>query len=215
MRNILLFSVLLISILGTAQEKLKEAIITSKQTISTDSPQMQARFDAMGETVSTTYIKGNNSRVEMNSPMTGPMVVITNGDKMKSLTLMDNPMAGKKFTIEDLELTPEMKDNIEVVDGNTTKTILGYECEEKIITMSQNGGEVKMTMFVTNKISPVKTQQTAMLDDQIKGYPLYKVINMKQSGMEMTITTEVTNIEATSVSDEKFELDVPEGYTEQ
>jgi hypothetical protein len=215
MKKLLLFScVVVLSLVATAQEKLTEGVITTKQTISTDNPQMQAQLDAMGEMVSTTYFKGSNSRVEMNNPMSGPMTIISSQDKMKSLTLMDNPMIGKKYNIQDVEVTPEMEENIKIEDGTATKTVLGYECKEKIITVNQDGSEIKMSMFITDEIVPVMTQQTAMLSKKIQGYPMYMVMNMNQQGMAMTVTMEVTNIEKTSVSDDKFDMTPPEGYTE-
>ncbi|MBO3117157.1 DUF4412 domain-containing protein [Winogradskyella sp. DF17] len=214
MKKILLLScVVVLSLVATAQEKLTEGVITTKQTISSDNPQMQAQLDAMGDMMSKTFFKGNNSRVEMDNPMTGPMTVISSQEKMKTLTLMDNPMMGKKFAMQDVEVTPETLENVKVEDGSATKTILGYSCKEKIVTVNQDGTEVKMSMFVTDQIVPVMTQQTASLGDKINGYPLYMVINMSQQGMAMTITMEVTDIDKSSVSDDKFDMTPPEGYT--
>lgn len=214
MKKILLLScVVVLSLIASAQEKLTEGVITTKQTISSDNPQMQAQLDAMGDMMSKTFFKGNNSRVEMDNPMTGPMTVISNQEKMKTLTLMDNPMMGKKFAMQDVEVTPETLKNVQVEDGSATKTILGYDCKEKIVTVNQDGTEVKMSMFVTDQIVPVMTQQTASLGDKINGYPLYMIINMSQQGMAMTITMEVTDIDKSSVSDDKFDMTPPEGYT--
>lgn len=214
MKKLLVLSVVVcFTLVSTAQEKLTEGVITTKQSISTDNPQMQAQIDAMGEMTSKTFFKGTNSRVESNNVMTGPMTIITSKEEMKSLTLMDNPMLGKKFVFQNITVTPESMENITVEDGEGTKTILGYDCKEKIVTMVQNGAEVKMSMFVTDAIAPVMTQQTSSLGDKIKGYPLYTVMNMTQQGMAMTVTMEVTEVNKATVADDKFDMTPPEGYT--
>lgn len=215
MKRIFVFSLaLLFGLVITAQEKLSEGVITSTQKMSTDNPQMQAQLDAMGTMTTTTYFKGSNSRVEMNNPMTGPMVIISNQDKMQTLTLMDNPTMGKKFMLQTVEITPETLENITIEDGTASKTVLGYDCKEKIVTVNQDGVELKMSMFITDKIVPVMTQTTSMLGDKINGYPLYMVMDMNQQGMAMTITIEVTNIDKSAITDDKFKLTPPEGYTE-
>jgi hypothetical protein len=215
MKKLILLSLAVVfSLVATAQDKITEGVITTKQTLSTDNAQMQATFDQMGDMMATTYFKGTKSRVEMSNPMSGDMVVISDQDKMQSLTLMDSPMmGGKKFMLQTVEVTPEMLENISVEEGSATKTILGYECKEKIVTMVQDGVEVKMSMFTTDEIVPVMTQQTSMLGDKISGYPMFMVMNMNQQGMAMTMTMEVMKLDKTSVSDDKFNMTPPEGYT--
>ncbi len=70
-----------------------------------------------------------------------------------------------------------------------------------------------MEMYVTDKILPIMSQQTAMLAGQLKGFPMYMIMKMNQQGMNMTITTEVTKLEKEAVSDDKLSMTPPEGYT--
>jgi hypothetical protein len=219
MKKILVFSLaVLLGMVTYAQEKLTEGKITMTQTMSTDNAQMQAMLDqTMGgksmETVA--YVKGNKSRSEVSNPMSGNIVTIFDMDKKEMLLLMDNAMLGKKYatTIITKEEEEKMKENTTIVKGTETKTILGYECTKQTVTVDQDGANMVMEMYITDKIAPVVSQQTSFLGNKLEGLPMYMVIKMNQQGMNMTITTEVTNIEKETVSDDKFSLTPPEGYT--
>jgi hypothetical protein len=219
MKKILVFSLaVLLGMVTYAQEKLTEGKITMTQTMSTDNAQMQAMLDqTMGgksmETVA--YVKGNKSRSEVSNPMSGNIVTIFDMDKKEMLLLMDNAILGKKYstTIITKEEEEKMKENTTIVKGTETKTILGYECTKQTVTVDQDGANMVMEMYITDKIAPVVSQQTSFLGNKLEGLPMYMVIKMNQQGMNMTITTEVTNIEKETVSDDKFSLTPPEGYT--
>lgn len=214
MKKLLLLSLAItFSVVAIAQEKITEGIITSKQTISSENPVVKAQMESMGEIIGITYFKGSKSRAEISNEMTGDITVISDAEKMKTLTLMDSAM-GKNYMAQSTELTEEQLDAIEITEGTETKTILGYDCKEQIITISQNGIEMKMIMFITKDIEPILTQQTAMLGDKIQGFPLYVEMTMNQQGIDMTITTEIIKIEKIAVSDDKFNMTPPEGYTE-
>ena len=214
MKKLLLLSLAItFSVVAIAQEKITEGIITSKQTISSENPMVKAQMESMGEIIGITYFKGSKSRAEISNEMTGDITVISDAEKMKTLTLMDSAM-GKNYMAQSTELTEEQLDAIEITEGTETKTILGYDCKEQIITISQNGIEMKMIMFITKDIEPILTQQTAMLGDKIQGFPLYVEMTMNQQGIDMTITTEIIKIEKIAVSDDKFNMTPPEGYTE-
>ena len=214
MKKLLLLSLAItFSVVAIAQEKITEGIITSKQTISSENPMVKAQMESMGEIIGITYFKGSKSRAEISNELTGDITVISDAEKMKTLTLMDSAM-GKNYMAQSTELTEEQLDAIEITEGTETKTILGYDCKEQIITISQNGIEMKMIMFITKDIEPILTQQTAMLGDKIQGFPLYVEMTMNQQGIDMTITTEIIKIEKIAVSDDKFNMTPPEGYTE-
>ena len=80
------------------------------------------------------------------------------------------------------------------------------------IKIIQDGTEMTMEMFITDKIQGVKTQQTAMLGDKVNGYPLYMVITMNQMGAEIVVKSEVTKMEAKTIDDNMFSLTPPEAY---
>ncbi|MCT4630824.1 DUF4412 domain-containing protein [Winogradskyella sp.] len=214
MKKILVLAVMsMFTFVVAAQEKIKEGIVTSKQTMTTDNEQMQAQFDAMGDMMSTIYFKGTKSRVELSNPMSGDVVVISDSEEMQTLTLMNNPMLGKKFMLQNVEVTPEMLENVKLEATDETKTIIGYECKLYHVTTTEQGVEVKMDMYVTEEIAPVMTQQTSVLGEKLKGFPLYMEMHVNQQGMSMVVKTEVTELKKETVSDDKFSMTPPEGYT--
>lgn len=219
MKKLLLLSITLIfSFTIIAQEKFEEGKIKMTQKISTENEQVKAMLDQMmGEEgmQTTMYVKGNKSRMEMSNPMSGDMILIADNKERKTLMLMDNPYIGKKYTLTSTseEEMKELEDKVKIEEGTEVKNILGYECKEYIITVSQDGAKMTMKMFVTDKIVPVMTQQTAMLGNKLKGFPMYMVVDMTEQGIEMTMTAEVTELKKEEVADGKFSLTPPDGYT--
>jgi hypothetical protein len=214
MKKLLCILFLAVSISAVAQEKFTEGVITMKQTMDSPNEQVKAQLEIMGDMITKTYLKGMKSRTESSSPMTGDMTVIIDGDSKDMLQFMDIPGMGKKYAANKMEITEEMLNSITVVEGTETKQVLGYDLKQYIVTIDQDGTVMKMEMFTTDKIDAVMTQQTAMLGDKMKGYPLYMVLTMSQMGSEIIITTEVTEMERLPVADGKFSLTPPEGFTE-
>jgi hypothetical protein len=213
MKKVLLLSLaLMLSIVSGAQEKISEGVLIAKQTMSSDNEQMNASLKQMGETISTTYFKDGKARTETSSPMTGDMIIVIDGDQQQMLMLMDQPGLGKKFMLESFEPSEEDLKNITVEKGSETKTILGYECQQYIVQMKQNGQDAEMQMFTTDKIDAVSQNTTAMAG-QVEGFPLYFVMKMNQMGSTIEVTSEITEIKKESVSDDKLSLTPPEGYT--
>ena len=207
MKKLFTFLALSLTILLSAQEKLTEGIVISTQKMTTDNAQLKAQLEMMGDMQTTTYFKNNKSRSELSNPMSGDVITITDTETKETLMLMDNPTLGKKYMLqkaEDLE-------NIEVVEGKETKIILGYTCKQYTVTVNQGGVDMTMNLFTTEAIS-AEAQQTAMLGDKLKGFPLYMSMSMNQMGNDMMIITEVTEIKKEVVSDDIFSMTPPEGY---
>ncbi|WP_430412217.1 DUF4412 domain-containing protein [Kordia sp.] len=211
MKKIIIAITLIFSVTVSAQKKITEGKIISKQTMSTDNEQAQAQFDAIGEMGTVAYFKNKNSRSEIKNPATGDITTVINADKNEMLMLMDSPMLGKLYMLKKNFVNPEDAKNITVTKGEATKTILGYKCDQYIIAIDKDGVNMKIEMFTTEKI-PVISQQTIEYGDQIKGFPLYVTIEMNQMGIDMKITTEVTSVQEEKVSEELFETTPPEGY---
>lgn len=213
MKKLLLLSLaLMLSVVSIAQEEVKEGILIAKQTMSSDNAQMNASLQQMGETNAKTYFKGSKSRSETSSPMTGDMVIIIDQTEKQMLMLMDQAGMGKKYMLESIDPSEEDLKNIIVEKGDETKTILGYECQQYIVKMKQNGQDVEMTMFTTDKISAASQNTTAM-GDMVEGFPLYFVMKMNQMGATIEVISEITVIKKEAVSDEMLSLTPPEGYT--
>jgi len=120
-------------------------------------------------------------------------------DSKNLLMLMDNPALGKKYTLQNLDEVKNQVENVEVQEGTETKTILGYKCKQYKVVM--------------NEAMKVQYDQGTILGDKVKGYPLYMVMKVNQMGINMEITTEITEIKEEKVSDSKFNITPPEGYS--
>lgn len=214
MKKLLICSLALsLSIVATAQEKIEEGIMTIKQSMSSDNEMVNEQLKLMSPSDSKTYFKGDKSRNDTGSPITGGLNIIINGAEKKMLMLMDQPGGGKKYMMKSTDPSSEDMENVKVEKGNETKTILGYECQQYTVTMKQNGQDVKMEMFTTDKISAI-SQNTTAAGGKVEGFPLFYTLSMNQMGANIEIVSEVIKIEEVAVSDDKFSLIVPEGYTE-
>jgi hypothetical protein len=213
MKKLLVLSLaMLLCITVTAQEKIAEGIMTIKQTISSDNEQMNAQLASMSPPDSKTYFKGDKSRSDTSSPMTGDIAIIINGAEKQMLMLMDQPSMGKKYMLQSTDPSAEDMANVKVEKGNETKTIMGYECQQYRVTMKQNGQEVEMEMFTTDQISAISQNTTAM-GQKVDGFPLYYVLKMSQMGAIINVVSEVIKIDKETVSDATFSMIPPEGYT--
>ena len=211
MKKLVFLLLVTFSLSIVAQEDIKEGVVISSQKMSSDNEEMNAQLQTMGETVSTVYFKGKKSRSETSSPMTGDITIIMDNVKKEMMMMMSNPMAGKKYSVQSTEPKPEDLEAIKVTKGDATKTVLGYECQQYIVKMNQQGQDVEMQMFTTNKLS-IPTQTTASFGTKIEGFPLFFVLKMSQMGSNIEIINEVTEIKKETVADDKFDMTPPEGY---
>ncbi|TXD84364.1 hypothetical protein ESY86_04630 [Subsaximicrobium wynnwilliamsii] len=193
------------------QDSFEEGKVISKQTMTSDNEQAKAQLAMIGDVETTSYFKGNKTRAEATSPMTGKVISIIDGDSNKMLMLMDSPSMGKVYMLQDISLSEADKKNMEIKKGDETKSILGYECQQYFVTMTKDGQTMKMEMFTTDAISAM-SQQTATFNDKISGFPMYMSMDVNQMGMNMTITNEVTSIDEEKVDSGIFDLTPPEGY---
>ena len=213
MKRIILLLLVTMGMGVFAQKEISEGVVTMKTTMSSDNEQVNASFAMMGDMSVMAYFKGNKTRTEQSNQMTGTQVSIVDQDAGTFLMLMDNPMLGKKYLKQNTKKSEEELKDVSVTPNGETKTIVGYDCKGYDVVTKQNGQELKMKMFVTDKIK-AQEQYSSMLGGKLKGFPLYMVVSMNQSGMGMDITMEVTELKTESVDDSKFNMAIPEGYTE-
>jgi outer membrane lipoprotein-sorting protein len=209
MKHIFLLLLACISLNVTAQ-KFSEGKITMEQTMTSDNEQMNAHLSNMKMSV-VTFFKGNKSRTETSSAMTGENISIIDGDLQKGLVLMNNPMMGKTYADLNLEVTDKDLENVKVEKLQDTKTVLGYKCQGYKVNTNQNGVEVSITLYATDEIKVARDKK--QLGAEIEGYPLHMEITMMQMGAKVKMISSATNVEAQNVSDDLFKMEVPEGYT--
>jgi hypothetical protein len=210
---LILIVALTLSFAGYSQSKINEGKLVVTQKMLSDNEQLNAQIASMGNSTTTTYFKGKKSRTEASSPMTGDMIVIADGATNEMITYMNNPMLGKKYmkgAMDDSQVDPS---KVTVKKGDKTKTILGYECQQYFLTAEVQGQAMEMELYTTDAIDAY-SQQTTALGADIGGFPLYSTINVSQMGMNVTITSEVTEIIEETVSDDKFSMTILEGYEE-
>ncbi len=212
-KKITLFLLLAINLSIFAQKEVKEGIISMKISMSSDNEQVNASLAMLGDMSTTTYFKGQKSTTEMSSPMTGDNTTIIDNDTKEILVLMDNPMLGKKYLKNTMEVSDDDLKNIVVSETGDSKTVLGYKCKGYNVIVKKDDVETKMIMYTTDKIS-APTQNSSTLGGKLNGYPMYMEINISQSGMPMKTIMEVTEIKNESVANSKFDMTIPEGYTE-
>jgi len=212
-KKLLLLLLLTFSISIFAQKEVKEGIISMKITMSSENEQVNASLAMIGDISTTTYFKSQKSRTEMKSPMTGNNTTIIDNSTKEMLVLLDNPMLGKKYLKNTMDVSDEDLKNIDVTETGDTKTILGYKCKGYNVIVNKDGTATKMTMYTTDKIS-APNQNSTGLGGKIKGYPMYLVLNISQSGMPMKTTMEVTEIKNEKVDNSKFDMTIPEEYSE-
>lgn len=215
MKKIVLLSfTFLLGFTALAQEKFTEGVIISKQSMTSDSDNMQVKMQmaSMNDVETITYIKGAKSHSKMNNDATGSVVTISDTEAKKILILMDTPTMGKIYMLQDINITDEMLKSVVVTKGDETKEILGYICSQYTVEATQNGAKTSIEMFVTDKIEALQPQQAALYGEKVKGFPLYMKMKMNMNGEQIDIITEVTEIKKETVSDDKFSLTPPEGY---
>ena len=212
-KKITLLLFLTVSMSIFAQKEIKEGIISMKITMSSENEQVNTSLAMLGDMSTTTYFKGQKSRTEMKSPMTGENTTIIDNTTKEMLVLLDNPMLGKKYMKNTIDTSDEDLNNIEVKETGDTKTILGYKCQGYDIIIKKDDQETKMTMYTTDKIS-APNQNSAGLGGKVKGYPMYMVLNISQSGMPLKTTMEVVEIKNENIDNSKFDMTIPEGFSE-
>ncbi|MDG1811377.1 MAG: hypothetical protein P8H13_05525 [Polaribacter sp.] len=212
MKRALILLALSLTVVVSAQKKISQGVIISKQTMTSDNDQANQQFAMMGDVKSTTFFKGAKSRSEISNPMSGDVTTITDQKTGSILVLMENPMLGKVYMLQNNDVTEEDLKNIKITATGKTKVVLGHTCKQYIITGETQGQSIDMELFTTEAIN-IASQQTAMLGNKLKGFPLYSIMKMNQMGVNMTITTEVTEIQKeVDVKDKSFSLTPPEGY---
>jgi hypothetical protein len=204
---------LLFSVTLFAQKEIKEGVITMKITMSSDNDQVNTSLAALGNMTTTTFFKGQRSLTVLENPMSGKTSTVIDNDKKEMLLLLDSPMLGKKYKKSTIESSKEDMKNITATETGDFKTILGYKCKGYNVILKKDGNESKMTMYVTDKIT-APNQQNWSLTQKIKGYPLFMTINSKQGAFSIDTTMEATELKEEKVDNSKFEMNIPEGYTE-
>jgi len=153
---VLLLSVNIFSIQLFAQRKLTEATISYDIVINTSTAKPKAA-DAVDGSISVIYLKANNSRSEMITPL-GNQYTIIDGKTGNATVLRE--WGAQKYMIT---MTPEnwkeynkKYDKISFAFYDEYKTISGYKCQKAIGSLNDSS-KTTFTVYFTKELMPVNT----------------------------------------------------------
>jgi len=159
---------------------------------------------------STTYFKGNKKRAESYNAMNGETIQISDSKTKELLTLVDNPSFGKKYKLQKMIFSDEEKEKYAVTKGNKKRKILGYNCNQYLIKLSESA---EFEIYSTEEINIQPNSSTDIFGDLIKGFILYTKLTSDNYGGKVEKIAEVIEIKRERVSDDKFSLVPPIGYS--
>lgn len=135
----LLFTIVVLTVSGFAQQRVVAECTVTYQISLEESNQNKDVQNAIQQSTKTVYIKGNDSRVDLNSPSllqsiiydktNGSAVILREFGNNKFMTSLNNKEwkeANKQFDGMTIKLT------------NETKTILGYDCKKAILSLKDS-----------------------------------------------------------------------------
>lgn len=152
-------------------------------------------------------IKNPMTRSEVVMSM-GSTVSIFNSDTKSGVNLMD--MMGQKIAVKlsSEEMEKEFADagEMEVINTDETKEIMGYTCKKAIVKVKNSGDE--FSVYYTDELSTGIENSSNPIFKDIDGMMLE--FSMNQNGMGMHFTA--VNVDQKKISDNVF--DIPEGFQE-
>lgn len=207
-KNFILIILLLVKVFPNqlfAQRKLTEATISYDIVINTSNTIPKAA-DAIDGSISVIYLKGNNSRSEMITPL-GNQHTIINGKTGNATVLKE--WGTQKYMIT---MTPsnwkdynKKYDKISFSYYQEYKTISGYKCQKAIGNLNDSA-KTTFTVYFTKELIPVN-MDFQYLNRNLPGLAMeYEVIK----GTDTHIYT-VSKINFDPVPTSKFEIPVA-GY---
>ena len=165
--------------------------------------------NAIGNSKSISYYKGNKSRTELNNlkvdnPYTS--ISIMDFEKREMLMIMEMPkLKSKTATLMDYGLVERPIEKLEKIEDY--KTILNHKCQKIVISTIVNGKET-----ITKGYADLNYSVPAMVDlnGKIIDYPLFFEIEIVMSTMTMSMT--VLDISEEILPENLFSSNIPVGY---
>jgi len=184
----------------TKQRVLAECTINYMVDISELTGMDNTLIETFKATTKTVYIKGNKSRVDVNSPSFSQSVIY---DKNTGNAVILREIGNNKFITTLNSDTWKKKnstlDNTTIKTLDETKTILGYTCKKAILTLA-DGTNLNL-YYVPTFIPSVKEYEF-----QFKEVPGFVLEYESQDKNGMKIKYTATKINLNPVSANKFEI---------
>jgi len=131
-------------------------------------------------------------------------ISIKNGDEKSVVTLID--MMGNKvgFKATEDEIKEEItgKSDVKVEIMNETKEILGYECKKALITTTEEGQEIRLTVYFTDALGTNSNYFDTPEFKDIEGI----MLEFQMVSAEFTMNFTASSIEEKKVPESEFEI---------
>jgi hypothetical protein len=175
-------------------------------TIKGDMAEMMS--SAMPKNISV-KVKGKNARTHIDGAQAQDLLVL---DKVKYQLDHDGKKANK--LPDNSKAEQASADKYKITETGKKVTIIGYPCDEYIVTVVDGDRSINSYVYATSKIKAVQNSFGASMFEvgsKIKGFPMRIVMTLP-----ITETSKVDlTIEATAVKEEKIadsEFVIPAGY---
>lgn len=204
-------SLMLIMIALNLNAQLKEGVITYNISYESDNPQIAQMASQMGASMKL-YSKGKKTRIEMSGMMVGTNIVIGDYNSKEAFVLVDHPMVGKKYKKIASDKFDKVVNPTNIKDVQTLKKtdehqdILGYDCVKYEISSADG----KYELWIADEIKSL----VPMFNGKITGVALLTKMDGFVQGMQIKSEIKATAIDKVSVDDSKFDMTIPEGYSE-
>lgn len=199
MKKALLFGTLLFAgIYGYSQKKVTELTLVYDASVSSGNaePKMADAFDGA---TSTLYLKGNLSRLEMNSALFSSTTI--HDSKSGTATVL-REVSGQKLMIrmsaENWKEKNRRYENMVFTNTGETKDIAGYKCQK---AEAKTADGATFTVYYTTDLVPENRDYDYQFRS-LNGLPLEYILNRGK----MTIKYTVSKISLNPVPASKFDL---------
>ncbi len=160
--------------------------------------------------ITVTYFKDSRQRTESYNNVSGKTIQISDKKTKELLTLIDHPSFGKIYHTAKMIWDEAEKEKIEVIKGDKTRKILGYDCQQYIV---KSNDTTSFEVYTTEEInSSFDTNTSDLFKGKIKGFILYTKVTKETLEDTIEMVAEVVEIVKESIADEKFSLLPPKGY---
>jgi GLPGLI family protein len=183
----------------TQQRVVAECTVTYQISFEQTNPNKDVQM-AMQQSSKTVYIKGNDSRVDLNSPSLLQSVIYdkTNGSAV-ILREFGNNKFMTKLSSQDWKLANKQYDGMTIHFVNETKTILGYECKKAILNLKDSS---VFNIFYATAIAPSVKEFEYQFKD-VPGFVLE--FDVKEQGTSI-VRYKATKINLSPVQASKYDI---------
>lgn len=212
MKKITLVLATIILNIGMSFTQLEEGHIAYDIQVSSDDPEMEMAVMMFSGSSMDLYFADNKARTELDMGSMMSMVTVLDNESGEMLMLMGGMIGNKAVRTTTDELAEGQDEEVEeptITYTKEKKVIAGYNCKKAIIT-DADGNE--MEYWYTEEIKTISTDKKSAVS-KLPGLALE--YNMNNQGMIMSFTaTKVKTVLDEETIEEKFTLEVPDGYEE-